>query len=926
MSVTIDDLEEPPDSLLEALAATPGGEVLPRRTVVDGQYRIERVVGEGGMGVVYLARDLRLDREVAIKVGSERSAAAIGWLAREALALARLSHPNVVVIYQVGELDGRSYVAMEYVPDGTARTWCEHRHWRDIVGLYLGAGTGLAAAHAAGLVHRDFKPDNVLVGADGRPRVADFGLARALTDARELATEALPSSSTRTAGIAGTPAYMAPEQASGGDVDARADQFAFCASLWEALFGERPFAERTTERDGVAIEPPRALASDVPKHVELALRRGMAVKRDDRWPALEPLLAELRRGPRRRRTALAVAAAGVALAATVTGGLANRGGTAGPCDASEAALGEAWSPARAAAIRANLAPATAPLWVQQSSARAVETLDHWARRWTGQFHAVCEAGQGVWSRALADRGVACLAQRKRALVAAVGVLSTAHDLREHVDQLVERLDGPEQCADAAYLTAAVPPPANAAQAARIEAAQAELETIHATAIAGQLPAAKALIPAAFARATTLAYPPLTAQAELLRGTTEQGLGEYAAAFTDLHDAYFAARTGGDARTATLSASAAALALLDLSRDTEAVDWAHLAEAEATATGDPRAEASATSALAAVTKEHGDPKRALAYAEKYLALARRVQSSVPQALRSHAGILDLIGDYAAALADLDDALRVVRDRYGEHPELADIERERALVLLHLHRIPDAVAAARRAVDIASRLLGPDSAAANNALAALGVTLKDAKQYDEALAVLDRSLALTRAHDGPRSFNMASDLNNRGDLLSSMHRTDEALATWADSSAIFSEVVGAGGNEVAIVELNIWNGLYQAERIAEGAPHLAKALPILAKTPDSSIYAQAVIAQGMAEIARGDAAHAKEHLEAGLAKLDDDPRWRIRGRFALAKVRLALGDGAQARTIAAQAREDARASGANEELPGIERFLARLPPPK
>ncbi|MCW5809037.1 MAG: serine/threonine protein kinase, partial [Deltaproteobacteria bacterium] len=248
MTPVVDEERDEPDPLIEALAATPAGGVVPRGTVIDGQYKVERVLGEGGMGVVYLARDLKLDREVAIKVGIERSAAAIGRLAREAMALARLSHPNVVVIHQVGELGGRAFVAMEYVPGGTARTWCQGKGRREVVALYIAAGEGLAAAHAAGLVHRDFKPDNVLVGADGRPRVADFGLAR---------VQLAAGVGAGMTGALGTPAYMAPEQFGDGEVDARADQFALCASLWEALFGERPFAERTTEREAIRAEPVR---------------------------------------------------------------------------------------------------------------------------------------------------------------------------------------------------------------------------------------------------------------------------------------------------------------------------------------------------------------------------------------------------------------------------------------------------------------------------------------------------------------------------------------------------------------------------------------------------------------------------------------------------------------------------------------------
>jgi serine/threonine protein kinase len=167
-------------SELRAMAAAPPAPALAPGQRVAGKYRVERVLGRGGMGVVYLARDERLGREVALKLGRAIDRGALVRLEREARLLASISHPNVVTVYEVGEADGRLFLAMEHVPGGTARTWCaaDGRTPREVIALYAAAGDGLAAAHAAGLVHRDFKPDNVLVGDDGRPRVADFGIAR----------------------------------------------------------------------------------------------------------------------------------------------------------------------------------------------------------------------------------------------------------------------------------------------------------------------------------------------------------------------------------------------------------------------------------------------------------------------------------------------------------------------------------------------------------------------------------------------------------------------------------------------------------------------------------------------------------------------------------------------------------------------------
>ena len=923
MDPELDDDLEAPDPLLEALAATPVGEVLPRRTVIDGQYRVERVLGEGGMGVVYLARDLRLDRDVAIKVGSEQSASSVMRLAREAVALARLSHPNVVVIYQVGELDGRPYVAMEYVPGGTARSWCEGKRWRDIVGLYQQAGQGLAAAHDAGLVHRDFKPDNVLVGLEGRPRVADFGLAQALHASVEAAGSATGAG--RTTRAIGTPAYMAPEQFAGGEIDARADQFAFCVSVWEALFGERPFSpsERETDRDGEPARPVRRTNSEVPRHVEAALRRGMASAPDARWPALESLLAELRRDPTRRRTVwiggAALGAAGIAIATVAT--LRSRR-PPDPCAAGDEAIAQVWSPARADAVHAGIAPAGSPPWIAKTAERVRESLDGWAQRWSGEYRAVCQASR-TWTPGLSIRGFACLDDRKRQLAATIDVLATSPALADKADRMIDALADPGRCADAAFLAAAVPPPDDPATAGQVDLAFSDLAHVEALAFAGQLKEAASQVAAIVPRAQRLGYAPLVARALVARGKNDQNAGDYSAAFNDLHEAYYAARRGKDASAAAVAAAEMATALLELSRDGEAIEWARLAEVDAAGTADPRAETQVAAAWARVLRARGDAKGALVHADRYVVLAQQLRIGVHDALKMRADIRDALGDSRGALQDLDEALRGLRARYGDHPEASGLLSVRALVLLHARDADGALAAAREGLAIAERLVGPDSIDALDALATLAAALKDTGHLEESLRAFDRSLALTRQHDGPRSYNAASDMNNRADLLRTLGRTDEAIAQWTESAAIFTEVSGPEALDIAIVELNIWNALYSDRRTLAGAPHVARAVAILAKTPDSPMYAQALLAIGITELEQKDVAAAERSLEQGLAKIDDDVGWRTRGRLALARVKTARGDRAAARKLLEDARIEAKASGNTGALSEIEDLLSHLP---
>ncbi len=246
----------------------PSAEALERGAAV-GRYVILDRIGAGGMGVVYAAYDPELDRRVALKLLRTDRFAAPGHLRllREAKALARLTHPNVVAVHDAGTFGDQVFVAMELVEGETLRQWLEAgaRSWREVLDRLLAAGRGLAAAHAAGLVHRDFKPENVLLGRDGRVRVVDFGLAKALADAAE--EPAAPDSGgelasplTEWGAVLGTPAYMAPEQIRGIAADARSDQFSFCVALYEALYGERPFGKgpRETPSRGARLRGPPA--------------------------------------------------------------------------------------------------------------------------------------------------------------------------------------------------------------------------------------------------------------------------------------------------------------------------------------------------------------------------------------------------------------------------------------------------------------------------------------------------------------------------------------------------------------------------------------------------------------------------------------------------------------------------------------------
>src|SRR5688572_32850165 len=317
-----DDLDFTDASLLRAAAAAPARALPPKApgpgTRIGDRFVARRMLGRGGMGVVVLAEDTRLHREVAVKLsGIDPFGATAGRMRREAQAMARLDDANVLEVYDVGEHEGALFIAMEYAPGGSLRLWLDRgpHPWPAVLDVFVAAGRGLAAAHAHGIVHRDFKPDNVLFDASGRPRVADFGLARAADDD---SSSGLPLDSLTATGVAlGTPAYMPLEQY-GGPVDARADQFAFCVALWEGIFGERPFAGESAAQLLLSISEGRIRAMppgrEVPAAIEAALRRGLAARPADRFGSMAILVGALRRAARRRAVPRGAIVGAVALA------------------------------------------------------------------------------------------------------------------------------------------------------------------------------------------------------------------------------------------------------------------------------------------------------------------------------------------------------------------------------------------------------------------------------------------------------------------------------------------------------------------------------------------------------------------------------------------------------------------------------------
>ncbi|HET6582949.1 MAG TPA: serine/threonine-protein kinase, partial [Nannocystaceae bacterium] len=606
---------------------------LPVRPPLDsgaqiGRYHVLQRVGAGGMGVVYAAYDPDLDRRVAIKLlqhelsgrGSLSDGRAL--LLREAQAMAKLSHPNVVTVHDVGVHEDSVFLAMEFVQGKTLGDWMEQpRSWQEVVAVFRAAGRGLAAAHDAGLVHRDFKPDNVMLSDGGKVKVTDFGLARARDDrAHEriptAKAEAVPPSSgahslTQTGAVVGTPAYMAPEQHLGLKIDARSDQFSYCVAFYEALYGERPFvADAGMELamkvvEGRLGEPP--VGAKVPAWLRQIVVRGLAPAPDSRWPSMAVLLAELARDPTaaRRRSLVAVGAV-VALGAGAFGVHELGAARSRACSGMDEHLVGVWDGDARERVEAAVF-ATGVGFAQSTWERVARGLDDYASGWIAAREDACEATQvrGEQSPELMDLRMECLDARLRDVRALVHVLEDADTTV--VQNAVIGVDGLgplEPCADAKALRSEDPLPDDPRIAAEIARLEERLADAEAHASAAKYGDALAIAREVAEAAEPLGWAPLTARAQHRRGVLEHVTGDDGAEPT-LQGSFFLAVRHDLADVA--AHSAAELVMLvgeDLSRPAEGRRWAEHAAAYADRDGRELLQAKVMHNLAGVAFEEG----------------------------------------------------------------------------------------------------------------------------------------------------------------------------------------------------------------------------------------------------------------------------------------------------------------------------------
>jgi serine/threonine protein kinase/tetratricopeptide (TPR) repeat protein len=921
-------------SLLREVARTGPGEVdLAPGTLIAGQYRLGQPLGRGGMGVVYEASDERLHRTVAIKVGAARSASALARLEREAAALAKLAHPNVVVVHQVGEHDGRVFLAMEYVGGGTARTWLarQPRTWRAIVLLYAAAGDGLAAAHAAGLIHRDFKPDNLLVGDDDRPRVADFGLVRAILDddgALTAASDGAPAptlTATRAGAIVGTPAYMPPEQLAGADLDARADQFAFCASLWEALYGARPFAGDTPEqvRAAISSSPPavgdeRRRIRGVPRHVVAALRRGLRAERDARWPDLATLVRELRRDPGAARRRLAWVGGGAALAAAIAVPLtlsAQRGPA--PCGDGPTLIAAVWSPTRAAPLRKLLASEWSSL---------APRLDAYARAWATSHRDACRATRVARSQSedLLDRRMRCLARARTQLDAVLTALATpGAEARAGALGALELLPDLTVCADVAALAKEVAPPADPAARARVDLAERLLATARAAELdRGHLdPVGKGQRAVEAARAS--GWAPVVARALTTHGNIAAEAGDDTAGLAAFREAAtLALGAGADGAAAyALADLASGLALED--RPGEAALALDLARALAAGTGDRYVVRRAESASVTVASRASRHDDALATLRELIAQTARDPDAPPSWPASDqynlAAELANAGRYQEAASAAERAVALGVAHWGfRHPTVARYRVLAAMAHENLGQLDQAIALGDRALADLGAWYGPEDHRLLDVLGSVGFAR--IKRGDPAGVVqLERGLEIARKLDD--ADQIARLLNRLGIAYVGMGQLDRAAETGAE---IVRRIEAADGpNDGDLIDPLLMVGYVAREqgRLEDSRAAFLRALAIGQATvgDDHPGVHNLRVELAKTHLAAGRTAEARALLAPRAAALaprtDLDLLIVVETHAILAEAQWRLGQRAAARATAAVARRIAASAPDRPDLAAV-----------
>ncbi len=839
-------------------ALAPGGR-LERFHVLDE-------IGRGAMGVVYAAYDPDLDRRVALKVLRRRAAADretdVRFL-REAQAMARLQHPNVITVHEARMIDGRLYISMEFVEGGTLTRWLRsaERSWTEVLAVFEQIASGLAAAHAAGLVHRDIKPDNVLVGGDpqgahgiGRVRVTDFGLARPVDSASDEPSASAPTLAalstelTRTGTLLGTPAYMAPEQFRGEPADAASDQFAYCVAFHEALFGTRPFeGQRVGELaanvlEGRRVEPPADRG--VPRWLRAVVVRGLASDPAARHPSMDALLGELQRGdraPSRRRQLGAVVAAlaiggvsTVAVGSVVAPACSNieQRRRLADCDDAAAELDTAWNDDVRAEVRAAF-HATAVVHADATADRFIAELDRFTGEWSEVRRTSCTTAVEHASALFFDAATTeCLHDRRAELEALVeGVRLADPELVSEAVPAAAVLPRPSQCADAVWIARHTDFASDEPAVRELRGRLRRAETMQ---TAGREDEALALAREVEAAATALGHETLRISATWRIGVLQQSAGQHDEAARTIESAFHAAWQDGEDLLAADIARTLVLLSAERGHAEDGLHWAAIAQST-------------------YDRAH-EPPDTLSRAWLAMALA---------------SVHEKRGEFDTARADLRLALEILERRLGpDHVLVGRTLGNLGVVLTRAGEVEEAERVLERVLALYERALGPDHPSTATILNNLGGALLAHGELERAQACFERALAVRERVFGPDHADVAGVLNNLGNVYLHRERPRDALAAHERAERIMMRVYGADHPRIAASMENIATVLYHLGDHDGAIDRHRRALEILGRTAGPNDLVVAVTRGNLGNVlfTRGRYRDALVEFEGALATFD------------------------------------------------------------
>jgi tetratricopeptide (TPR) repeat protein len=884
-----------------------------------GRYLIVDMLGAGAMGVVYRAYDPDLDRALALKVvgdadnGSTAGAKEQARLLREAQAMARVSHSNVIQVFDVGELDTSVYVAMELVDGATLKEWLvPKRTPNEILDVFEAAGRGLAAAHAQGLTHRDFKPDNVMVDGAGQPRVLDFGLARAshrpeVDESTESVRTAenpvsLDTSMTEAGTLLGTPAYMSPEQYRGEPADHRSDQFAFCVALFEALVGRRPFKGSTVSALAASVTHGRIdlpTRPPVSRGMMQAIVRGLSVEPDARHPSMQALLAALRRQRTKSRSlGVLVGSAGLAIGAVAL--VQNSGAPAAPpppCQGAKEDVEELWSSERRHAIAGRFENRAGPrgtrLWTD-IEARIDSYLATWAEGRTD----ACEATRvrGEQSESLLDLRIACYDAQLRSVDATLSALQSADAVAiDNAPDAVSGFSPLDRCTQTERLLETTPRPTDPATLEALEAVEARYDALAAQINLGHyedvLEDARALAKDAEA----LEYAPILYKSLSVLGDAESEAGTDSAATLAFERALHAAIAAGDSDVAAAAASDLALSVGYFVADTER------------------------------------GLRAIELARAFASRSLNAESLQMFATEHEAAIYVRKGEMAKAL----ELHSSVRDYWSGRDDgttkVAGALLDMGSVYSATGRAKEAVEVIEQAVELRIQDYGDDHPITANALRELGTGLSKLERFDEAEVQLERALKIQESARGRTTRKVAVLLDDLGRVLRARGDLDGAIARHREAYDILAAIDGGEGPSLVVSGLNIGYTLNAAGHWEDALAEFVKALEMAERVSGAThphvVYAANAAASALVDQNRYDDAYvyAKKALDLD-GKAEVPPTLFAETRFiathALWKdgnVPAATKD--RARSLARRARE-IYAEGPPHWAPYIEKIDAWL----